>query len=123
MPMPSFVRKLNRRFVNPGAVRGGKWPVLIHRGRSSGKSFETPIGLERTTTGYAIFLVYGLDQTDWAKNVMHAGSASIRIEGDTVAVGNPRVVSLEEARADLVPDTKFPPGFARIREVLLLDPT
>ena len=121
MPMPSFVRKLNRRFVNPGAIRGGKWPVLVHQGRTSGRPDETPIGLEKTRDGYAIFLVYGFDRTDWAQNVVHAGEASLRLGGEVIEVANPRVVSMDEARVELVPETEFPPGFAGVREVLLLD--
>jgi len=78
----------------PGAAYG----LLRHIGRSSGKAFETPLGIERTEDGFVIAIVYG-ERTHWVKNVLAAGCAEIVLEGETYPVDRPQVVPIEEANA------------------------
>ena len=78
----------------PGATYG----LLRHVGRSSGKDFETPLGIERTEDGFVIAIVYG-DRTQWVKNVLAAGSAEIVLDGETYPVDRPQVIPIEEANA------------------------
>lgn len=78
----------------PGATYG----FLRHVGRSSGTTYETPLGIERTEDGFVIAIVYG-EKTQWVKNVLAAGSAEIVLEGETHLVERPEIISIEEANA------------------------
>jgi hypothetical protein len=42
MPLPRWLAHINKRVFNPMEVRRGARPVLIHTGRSSGKTYRTP---------------------------------------------------------------------------------
>ena len=50
-----------------------------------------------TEDGFAIATVYG-PGTDWVRNVLAAGSATIVHRGETYAVDLPEIVSAESAR-------------------------
>ena len=45
MPLPRWLAHINKRVFNPMEVRRGARPVLIHTGRSSGKTYRTPLDL------------------------------------------------------------------------------
>jgi hypothetical protein len=51
-----------------------------------------------TEDGFAIAIVYG-SGTDWLKNVLASGAATIVHQGDTYPVEQPEVVPMERARA------------------------
>jgi deazaflavin-dependent oxidoreductase (nitroreductase family) len=90
------VRRLNRRVLNPRQMRTAGTPgayaaVIRHRGRTSGRSYATPVGATRTADGFVIALPYGA-HTDWLRNVVHHGSATVEHEGATYAVDAPQVV-------------------------------
>ena len=57
---------------------------------------ETPVGAVATDDGFVIVLVYGL-HTDWLKNVLASGSATIVNEGHTYRVDQPEVIPMEAA--------------------------
>ncbi len=42
MAVPRLMARINRRFFNPGQVGRGERPVLVHEGRTSGRTYETP---------------------------------------------------------------------------------
>lgn len=117
--MPLWWGQINKRVFNPRALRSGKWQVIHHVGRSSGQPYRTPIDATAVDDGYIVTLVYG-QRSDWVRNVLAAGSAQLEIDGDTVDVRDPQVISADEAFRRLPPDTKRPPGLLRIDEFLLL---
>ena len=60
---------------------------------------------------------YGSD-SDWVQNVLAAGTASLKIDGNDVELMSPKLVS-KEATWQLLPDTTKPPsGYMRITEYL-----
>jgi deazaflavin-dependent oxidoreductase (nitroreductase family) len=67
--------------------------VVGHAGRKSGKSYRTPVRAVATDDGFAIALPYG-SASDWVKNVLANGTATIEYPGDTHAVDQPRIVPL-----------------------------
>ena len=69
--------------------------------------------------GYIITLVYG-QRSDWVRNVLAAGSAQVEIDGENVVVGDPQIITADEAFGRLPPDTKRPPSLLRIDEFLAL---
>ncbi|MDH3680213.1 MAG: nitroreductase family deazaflavin-dependent oxidoreductase [Acidimicrobiia bacterium] len=119
MPMPLWWGQINKRVFNPRAVRSGKWQVIHHVGRSSGRSYRTPLEAHEVDNGFMFTLVYG-SRSDWVRNVMAAGAAKLDVDGNTVDLVEPQVVGAEEAFARLPAGTKRPPGFLRIGEFLMM---
>jgi hypothetical protein len=89
------VRRFNRAFGNPHQMKTagtpGAYASVIRRvGRTTGRSYETPIVPFATEDGF-VALPYG-SGVDWLKNVVASGSATIVHEGDTYPVDQPEVV-------------------------------
>ena len=66
MPYPRWLAHINKRIFNPGRVRKGEYPVVTHVGRSSGRSYQTPLDAYPTKTGYVLVARYG-PESDWVK--------------------------------------------------------
>ena len=120
MPMPLWWGHVNKRVFNPLELRRGKRPVIRHVGRSSGSTFRTPLDAHRVDGGYVFILVYG-PESDWVKNVMAAGTATLEIEGGDVPLVSPRLLAEDEAWRQLPDTTKAPPGLLRITDFLRMD--
>jgi len=95
--------RLQRAVINPRQMRSAGTPgayasVIRHRGRTSGRPYETPVGVVATDDGFVIALVYG-SRTNWLRNVVASGSATIVHEGQTYAVDQPEVVPMEAVKA------------------------
>ena len=95
------VRRINRAIFNPRQMRSAGTPgayasVIRHRGRTSGRDYETPVGAVPSANDFVIALPYGTDP-DWLKNVLASGSAVIVHEGRTFRVDEPEVVSMDAA--------------------------
>jgi deazaflavin-dependent oxidoreductase (nitroreductase family) len=91
------VRRLGRT-MRPLAIKSAGGPgattsVVHHVGRTSGRSYSTPIGAVPTDDGFVIALPYGLS-ADWMKNLLATGSATITHDGSTYDVDRPEVVPL-----------------------------
>ncbi|MFI7530703.1 nitroreductase family deazaflavin-dependent oxidoreductase [Nocardia salmonicida] len=120
MPMPIWWGKINKRVFNPRAVAGGKWPVLTHTGRISGKTYRTPLDAHPVDGGYLFVLVYG-SASDWVRNILATGTAELRKDGREIALTAPRVVGRDEAFQALPPEIPRPPKLLRISEFLRMD--
>lgn len=99
-PVLTAIRRLNRRVLNPRQLRQagqpGTWASVVqHVGRRTGTPYRTPVVAVPTAEGFAIVLPYG-PGTDWARNVVAAGSATLQHDGRTVAVDQPTVVPIAE---------------------------
>ncbi len=119
MPMPLWFGKINKRLFNPGELRRGKRPVIEHVGRTSGKTYLTPLEVLEIDGGYIVVLVYG-SGADWVRNVLAAGGGALRIAGSRVDVTDPEVIDAATADSLLDASVKRPPSFLRIREYLRL---
>ena len=84
----------NRLQMRTAGTPGAYASVIRHVGRRSGKAYATPVAAAPTEDGFAIATVYG-PNTDWLKNVLASGSASIEHEGRVVAVTDPELIPLE----------------------------
>ncbi|MFV1960890.1 MAG: nitroreductase family deazaflavin-dependent oxidoreductase [Acidimicrobiia bacterium] len=120
MPMPMWVAMVNKRVFNPLELKRGVRPVLTHVGRSSGQTYRTPLDAHLVDGGYVFIVMYGSD-SDWVRNVLAAGTATLEIEGDDFELLSPRLVSKEVAWQLLPATTKAPPDFLRVTEYLQLD--
>lgn len=105
-PILTAVRRFNRSVTNPGMLRTAGSPgeqnaVICHVGRTSGRSYRTPVTTIPAGTGFLIALPYGT-QADWLRNVLAAGSATIVTDGERFDVTDPRLVATADV-ADLLP--------------------
>ena len=96
--VPKFMGKVNKKVFNPREIRKGKRPVLVHRGRTSGREYLTPLDAHRIDDDFMFIVMYGSD-CDWVQNVLASGSASLRIDGTEIALAEPRLVDIDEARS------------------------
>ena len=93
---PVVNRYLNR-LTSPMARRLPGFAILTHRGRTSGRTYRTPINVFRRGDDYFFFLTYGSD-AQWVKNVLASGSCSIETRGRTVELVEPKLVTDPELR-------------------------
>lgn len=96
-------RRFHRAVGNPLQMRSAGTPgtyasVIRHQGRTTGRTYETPVWAAPTEDGFVIAIVYG-SRTDWLKNVLASGAAAIVHEGNTYPVDQPEIVPMERARA------------------------
>jgi deazaflavin-dependent oxidoreductase (nitroreductase family) len=70
--------------------------VVRHVGRSSGRSYETPVVAVEHDDTFLIALPYG-ERTDWAKNVLASGLASVVTHGQAYEVDQPRIIPMVDA--------------------------
>jgi deazaflavin-dependent oxidoreductase (nitroreductase family) len=73
-----------------------KTSVIRHVGRRSGRSYETPVVAVARDESFLIALPYG-ERTDWAKNVLAGGAASVVTHGQTYQVDRPQVIPMTDA--------------------------
>ena len=92
-----FVNRYLNRLTRPMAKRLPGFAVLTHRGRTSGRTYQTPINVFRRGDDYFVFLTYGSD-AQWVKNVLASGSCSIETRGRIVALAEPELVTDPELR-------------------------
>lgn len=105
-PVVNTVRRMNRSLTNPRVMRtagnaGTQTSVIEHIGRRSGKTYETPVDIIETTTRLLIALPYGA-RTDWLRNVLAAGSATVVSGGERIPVERPAVVATADVE-ELIP--------------------
>jgi hypothetical protein len=91
--------------------------VLIHVGRTSGRVYRTPLEAYPTADGYLFTVNYA--QSDWPRNVMAAGSASLLIDGTSIDLIKPRLLPVEAAYRLTRPDAKVPPNWVGVKECLV----
>src|ERR1700722_1518932 len=107
MPIPARAAQWNKvglnrgvRLVAPGMPGLG---LVVHRGRRSGRSYQTPVSTFPTEDGFVIALTYGADKTEWVKNVLAAGGCELRTRGRVLQLDSPRVYHDETRRGIRAP--------------------
>jgi deazaflavin-dependent oxidoreductase (nitroreductase family) len=94
MLMPVWLERMQIKYFNPVirplSKRMPGFAVIKHRGRSSGKEFETIVTAYRKGDVLAIGLMHG--KTNWVKNVLAAGEADIHVGRKDLHLVNPRVL-------------------------------
>src|SRR5499427_5410381 len=99
-PVQRALRRLTR-VTRPLALRsagssGSGTSVVRHVGRRSGRSYQTPVVAVEHEDSFLIALPYG-ERTDWLKNVLGKGSATIVTNGHAYEVDRPEVIAMAEA--------------------------
>lgn len=118
MPMPNFMRHVNKRVFNPRELARGRRPVVTHIGRVSGTEYRTPVEPREIEGGYAFILMYGAKSSDWVKNIQVTGTATLTIDGEVRELVDPVVMVDDEAWGLLPEGAERPPGFLKVTEIL-----
>ena len=102
MPIPLAVGRLNKAGLNRLTKRIAPWApglgVVVHRGRRSGRAYQTPVNVFPAADGYVFALTYG-PGTNWVKNVLAEGGCELRTRGHTIALTEPRLFRAESRAA------------------------
>jgi len=99
-PLQAALRRLTRA-TRPLAMRSAgkdtsKTSVVRHIGRRTGRTYETPVVAAEHDDSVLIALPYG-ERTDWMKNVLASGHATIVSNGQTYEVDRPQIIAMTEA--------------------------
>ena len=106
-----LVRRTLRDRANPQALGTAGAPgqshgVIIHVGRTSGRERRTPVTPVPTDDGFVIALPYGPD-SDWVRNVLAAGSATLVTDGEQVSVERPEVRPFKQFEGVFPPSSRI----------------
>jgi deazaflavin-dependent oxidoreductase (nitroreductase family) len=93
--------------------------IVVHRGRTSGRSYRTPVIAFRRADGYVISLPYGANR-DWVRNVLAAGSCTVERGGRRVELTDPRVLAGSDGMALLPAPARAGLRLLRVSRVLRL---
>lgn len=101
------IRRMNRAVMNPYQMRSAGKPgayasIVRHTGRRSGRAFQTPVVAFPSDEGFVIVLPYGTS-SDWLRNVMASGTATIVHEGAEHQVDRPEVLPVADAPVEFPP--------------------
>ena len=103
MLMPPKLEELQIRYMNPIMRRLAPFvpgmAVVSHTGRKTGLSYQTVVAATRTGDLLSIGLMHG--KTNWVKNVLAAGEATVRLAGKNLPITNPRVVPKGDTNPEL----------------------
>lgn len=96
-----LARSFNKHVENPiqlhwAGHRSFYAGAIHHVGRKSGRRYVTPVIPQPIPGGFVIGLPYGED-TDWCRNVLAAGKATLEFHEETVQLIDPKVVDAAEA--------------------------
>lgn len=112
--------RATKRFVlKSSGTPGGIASVIRHVGRTTGRPYETPVQAVATDDGFVIALPYG-PNTDWLKNVLASGSATIAHEGNTYRVDQPEIVPSSVAAPHFSPKDQRTHRLFRVDQFLLV---
>ena len=95
MVLPRSLARFNKKVTN--RVQGiwapwlPPWAVIVHKGRKSGREYETPVLAFRSGDRLSVVLFYG-ERAEWLRNVLAAGTAGVRRAGSLGTLTNPRIV-------------------------------
>jgi deazaflavin-dependent oxidoreductase (nitroreductase family) len=120
MPMPLWWGHINKRLFNPRALESGRWKVISHVGRSSGRAYRTPLDAYEVDGTFLFILVYG-SKSDWVQNILASGSATLEADGEVVQLAAPRLLSGDAAWRLMDGVAKPPPRFLNVDELLQMD--
>ncbi|WP_156687898.1 nitroreductase family deazaflavin-dependent oxidoreductase [Mycobacterium sp. Marseille-P9652] len=120
------VRVFNKHVLNPVMmlVAGQRYwyaGYVEHTGRRSGKTYTTPVVIDRVGDGYMIPLPYGTE-VDWLRNVMAAGRATLHVNGQTCPAVEPEIIDAATAGPQLSPRRRREFGRFRIGHYLKMKP-
>jgi deazaflavin-dependent oxidoreductase (nitroreductase family) len=117
-----FLRPFTSKVFNRLSIHFAGWlpsfAILTHIGRTSGKTYRTPINVFRRGEFYVFALTYGSD-VQWLKNIMVAGECQMRTRGRDIHLVEPELIVDPELRL-MPPPVRFMGKFNRVTELLTM---
>jgi deazaflavin-dependent oxidoreductase (nitroreductase family) len=99
-------RRVVQRYLNPVTRLFAGWMpgfgILTHRGRMTGRPYRIPVNVFRRGDDLVFFLTYGSD-VDWVKNVLAAGTCTLRTRGREVTLVGPELITDPKRRLAPLP--------------------
>lgn len=93
---PDWLDHVQNVAVSPLVKRFRRWiptfAVIEHRGRKSGKPYQTVV--HAYTAGATLSVLLGHGKADWVRNVLAAGQADVHLFRRDVHIVNPRIVPI-----------------------------
>lgn len=116
-----LLRRFSRLF-NPMQMRqagsaGASTSVIRHVGRNSGRAYATPVDAVATEDGFVVALPYGT-QSNWVRNVLASGTATILDDGHAYPVVRPELVPLETVATCFSPSSQRSLRWFRVEQCL-----
>jgi len=102
-----------------GTRRFPLWAILRHTGKTTGRTYATPVVAMATPEGFVIPLPFG-DATQWAHNLFAAGGGSIRFAGREHRIGEPEIVDREVGGRYLPAPLRFVANRIGLRQYVLV---
>ena len=106
----TLTNTLNRVTASLARVGRGPFSVIRHVGRTTGRTYETPVILARVPDGFIAELTYGED-VDWYRNVVAAGGCVVLHGGKEYSVDAIEPYDAKAGRA------AYPAPFRQILQV------
>ena len=91
-----FTRTMRPLAMRSAGNESSNTSVVRHVGRRSGRTYATPVVAVQHDDSFLIALPYG-ERTDWLKNVLDKGEATLVAKGRTYEVDRPEVIPMAEA--------------------------
>jgi deazaflavin-dependent oxidoreductase (nitroreductase family) len=97
--------------------------VVEHRGRRSGRRYDTPVAARRVPGGFVVSLAFGA-HVDWYRNLVAADGGAIRWRGERYPVSAPERIDARTGSAPFHPVQRLLlrltgiDGFVRLRDGL-----
>jgi deazaflavin-dependent oxidoreductase (nitroreductase family) len=96
MRLPRRLARFNKKVTNPiqslWAGRVAPWIILVHTGRTSGRSYRTPLLAWKRGDRLMISILYG-EQSHWVRNVLAAHGAEVVRRGKGYRLRDARLVT------------------------------
>jgi deazaflavin-dependent oxidoreductase (nitroreductase family) len=83
--------QFNKKVTNPLSLHIAPWApgfaIVHHKGRRTGRPYDTPVNVFQHHGGYVFALTYG--EGEWVRNVLAAGGCEITTRRRTVVLREP----------------------------------
>jgi len=87
--MAELNKKVTNRVTRHIAPWAPGFAIVHHRGRRSGRGYDTPVNVFRRRDGYLFAMTYG--EGEWVKNVLAARTCEITTHRRTLALRDPNL--------------------------------
>ena len=96
------VRYFNKRYLNRLTIKiarskHGPFAIVLHKGRRSGKIYETPIIVRPVKDGFVFALTYG-PGVDWYQNILASGKCKLILHGSEFMLDSPQTITAQEGK-------------------------
>jgi deazaflavin-dependent oxidoreductase (nitroreductase family) len=122
VPLSRRVAHFNRRVTNRLMRHVASWApgfaIVTHVGRTSGRTYRTPVNVFRDDGRYVFALTYGR-QSDWVLNVLATGGCEIETRRKKLRLEDP-VVFTDRTRQRVPQPARWVLGALRVDDFLAL---